>query len=315
MILCLSFCFCFGLSLFVLNVSQKNVSTPLKIMFFKLSFAVSIIAILSGYILNFSAFKYGICKKLVENTFNERCLYNEKVLCLIYEDGSLHAFGSHDNKKECDSTIIIQNEDKFYEKLFLSFPAVALGEAYVSEYWDTEDDLGDVLTLFSLMSFNRNPNEPMTKRLLRGAIKYAIDLLSLAKWTDYYHRTSLTMKTQSEDAQTIAHHYDKSNDFYKLFLDKTMVYSCAIFDGQHGIDSLNDAQNNKLSILIDKMNVKKQNGKILDIGSGWVCFACYHLLYLHNNEHLCRDTLLRFSQINHQNIIFMSMALHSPKNN
>eukprot|EP00483_Globobulimina_turgida_P008512 UN08529 len=54
-----------------------------------------------------------------------------------------------------------------------------------------------------------------------------------------------------------------------MFLDKTMTYSCAIFDNNHNITELNDAQVNKMNILINKMNIKKKGAKILDIGSGW----------------------------------------------
>jgi len=68
----------------------------------------------------------------------------------------------------------------------------------------------------------------------------------------------------SSQAQ-IQESYDISNDFYRLFLDKRMIYSCALFTGT---DDLEQAQVNKLNWIADAARVRP-GGRVLDIGCGW----------------------------------------------
>lgn len=64
----------------------------------------------------------------------------------------------------------------------------------------------------------------------------------------------------------IAHHYDIGNDFYSLWLDKTMSYSCGYF--KNPTDTLYDAQMNKIHYILKKLNLK-EGQSLLDIGCGW----------------------------------------------
>jgi len=68
----------------------------------------------------------------------------------------------------------------------------------------------------------------------------------------------------------VAHHYDISDDLYNLFLDSKKQYSCAYFRNKN--DSLEDAQNNKIQHIIQKLNIKP-NQKVIDIGCGWGSLA------------------------------------------
>ena len=78
--------------------------------------------------------------------------------------------------------------------------------------------------------------------------------------------------TKNRSKKNIAKHYDLGNEFFSLWLDKTLTYSSAIFDEKN--KDLLDAQNNKYQKLIDLM--KPNNGdKILEIGCGWGGFAEY----------------------------------------
>ena len=72
--------------------------------------------------------------------------------------------------------------------------------------------------------------------------------------------------TRKRDAQAIAHHYDVSNDFYQLWLDPQMVYSCAYFAS--GAETLEQAQTAKLDHILTKLMVQP-NERLLDIGCGW----------------------------------------------
>jgi len=78
--------------------------------------------------------------------------------------------------------------------------------------------------------------------------------------------------TKSRSKENIAKHYDLGNDFFSLWLDKTLTYSSAIFDDQN--KDLSDAQNNKYQKLINL--IQPNNGdRVLEIGCGWGGFAEY----------------------------------------
>ena len=75
---------------------------------------------------------------------------------------------------------------------------------------------------------------------------------------------------RSKDAHAIAHHYDVSNDFYRLWLDESMVYSCAYFPNQ--TESLEAAQIAKLDHTLGKLMLQPGE-RLLDIGCGWGALA------------------------------------------
>ena len=68
----------------------------------------------------------------------------------------------------------------------------------------------------------------------------------------------------------IAAHYDLGNDFYSAWLDETMTYSCARFDGPH--DNLEDAQRRKVATLLDRLRIMPGQ-RLLEIGCGWGSLA------------------------------------------
>ena len=78
--------------------------------------------------------------------------------------------------------------------------------------------------------------------------------------------------TNSRAKKNIQYHYDLGNDFYKLWLDKTMTYSSAVFKNEK--ESLTEAQENKYQLLIDSLDIKSHH-KVLEIGCGWGGFAEY----------------------------------------
>ncbi|WP_429886052.1 class I SAM-dependent methyltransferase [Geoalkalibacter halelectricus] len=72
--------------------------------------------------------------------------------------------------------------------------------------------------------------------------------------------------SKTRDAQAVRYHYDVSNDFYRLWLDRRMVYSCAFFHTPD--ENLDEAQYRKLDYLCRKLRLKPGE-KLLDIGCGW----------------------------------------------
>jgi len=74
------------------------------------------------------------------------------------------------------------------------------------------------------------------------------------------------LSTLGADKQSIAHHYDIGNDFYQLWLDKTMTYTAALW--LKSTDDLYSAQINKINYVLDSLHLAK-NQRLLDIGCGW----------------------------------------------
>ena len=87
-----------------------------------------------------------------------------------------------------------------------------------------------------------------------------------------FFKNILIKNTKNRSKENIAKHYDLGNEFFSLWLDKTLTYSSAIFD--QTTENLSDAQNNKYQKLIDL--IQPSNGdRVLEIGCGWGGFAEY----------------------------------------
>lgn len=81
-----------------------------------------------------------------------------------------------------------------------------------------------------------------------------------------------TRHSRARDAADIRYHYDVSNDFYRLWLDRRMVYSCAYF--VTGAEDLDTAQEQKLDHICRKLRLKPGD-RLLDIGCGWGGLVCW----------------------------------------
>ena len=78
--------------------------------------------------------------------------------------------------------------------------------------------------------------------------------------------TRVLAHSRARDKERIAYHYDVSDDFYKLFLDEHLVYSCAYF--RHDDETLEQAQLNKLDHILRKVQLRPDD-RLLDVGCGW----------------------------------------------
>jgi len=74
------------------------------------------------------------------------------------------------------------------------------------------------------------------------------------------------------DAAAVRYHYDVGNDFFALFLDESMTYSCAVFS--RGAETLEEAQRTKLELVASKLELKP-GMRVLDVGCGWGAFAIH----------------------------------------
>ena len=78
--------------------------------------------------------------------------------------------------------------------------------------------------------------------------------------------------TIGRDRRAVRHHYDVGNEFFALFLDSSMTYSCAYFAG--GAQTLEEAQEAKLELVCKKLGVR-QGERVLDVGCGWGSFVIH----------------------------------------
>lgn len=101
------------------------------------------------------------------------------------------------------------------------------------------------------------------QKLIESAYESAGSFLNNSKFKRFLPKQSHTEKEAKTDVQS---HYDIGNDFYRLWLDKTMTYSCAYFE--HPTDSLEQAQENKVHHILNKLD-PHAGQTLLDIGCGW----------------------------------------------
>ncbi len=78
--------------------------------------------------------------------------------------------------------------------------------------------------------------------------------------------------SRERDARAVRHHYDVGNEFFELFLDPSMTYSCAVFS--RGATTLEEAQETKLELVCSKLRLQPGD-RVLDVGCGWGSFAIH----------------------------------------
>jgi cyclopropane-fatty-acyl-phospholipid synthase len=124
-----------------------------------------------------------------------------------------------------------------------------LGEAYVEGHIDVDGPIGDAIRAAESLA-----------RRLSGEKKGRTPLLFR------------NVHSKKNDSAAIRYHYDVSNDFYGLWLDERMVYSCAYF--KTGDESIGQAQADKLDHICRKLRLKAGD-RFLDIGCGWGALAMH----------------------------------------
>jgi cyclopropane-fatty-acyl-phospholipid synthase len=147
---------------------------------------------------------------------------------------------------------------------FLPGTELGLAEAYLYDDLDIE---GDIESVFGLADALAEATSGWRKKL-----RAARDLMRLppSEVHDHGRRgpARLTGRRHSieRDRQAVTYHYDVSNDFYALWLDRRMVYSCAYFQSPN--QNLDTAQERKLDYLCRKLRLQPGQ-RLLDVGCGW----------------------------------------------
>jgi cyclopropane-fatty-acyl-phospholipid synthase len=153
--------------------------------------------------------------------------------------------------------------------VLLSPGQLGLGRAYVSGALAV-DDLDSVLEM--LDSWSPPPLERREQARLAVAAARAFGLRRPPHVPKAELRLNGRRHTPERDARAVRHHYDVSNDFFALFLDESMTYSCGIFS--RGAKTLEEAQETKLELVCTKLDLK-EGQRVLDVGCGWGSFAIH----------------------------------------
>jgi len=147
---------------------------------------------------------------------------------------------------------------------------LGFSRAYVAGEIDVDGDIWALFRLQALLSHPDRPNGLAAKteggRRLLAAARAVGALGRPLEPPPEEARMSGRLHTRDRDAQAVAHHYDVSNDFYRLFLGESMTYSCACFSTPD--TPLADAQRAKHDLICRKLGLRP-GMRLLDVGCGW----------------------------------------------
>jgi cyclopropane-fatty-acyl-phospholipid synthase len=153
-------------------------------------------------------------------------------------------------------------------RMLLPGTEVGLAEAYLHDDFDIE---GDTEAIFKIGDFLLSRLGDWKKKLKLGGLLIALpqrDGKSTVERAARHLLPRIRGKKHSpeRDRRAVTFHYDVSNDFYQLWLDRRMVYSCAYFKSPG--DNLDTAQEQKLDYICRKLRLRAGQ-RLLDIGCGW----------------------------------------------
>jgi cyclopropane-fatty-acyl-phospholipid synthase len=191
-------------------------------------------------------------KFLVKSIFKQLANLQYGQLVLIDGDKNYLFKG----KEKLDMTAEIRVLDaEFYWFIALG-GSIGAGEAYINKFWET-DDLTQVIQLFSV-------NQDVVDSMEGGLANLTAPLKKFFHW--------FNKNTLSGSKNNIVAHYDLGNDFFKAFLDPTMMYSSGIFNAE--TETMEQASTNKLKTICEQLRLNEKD-HVIEIGTGWGGFAVY----------------------------------------
>ncbi len=149
------------------------------------------------------------------------------------------------------------------QRMFTAPNELTLGEAYILGDFDIE---GDIEASFDLADFLLSQKQSIPNRLYLSVLLGKLPTIVRPRVVARPVRLQGAAHTRRRDRDAISYHYDLPADFYSLFLDRQMLYSCAYFHTNE--DGLEQAQEQKLDYICRKLRLHRDE-RLLDIGCGW----------------------------------------------
>jgi cyclopropane-fatty-acyl-phospholipid synthase len=172
----------------------------------------------------------------------------------VVDDGVSETFGVRNERFPLEATITVHHS-RFYGSALLG-GSIGAAEAYMAGYWSADD----LTTLIRIVLLNQEVFAGMDRGWSRLSAP-------LHKLFHFFRRN-----TKGGSRENIFAHYDLGNDFYSLFLDETLTYSCAIFPC--GESTLAEASLAKYDRICRKLHLSPAD-HVLEIGTGWGGFAIH----------------------------------------
>ncbi|MFG2887887.1 class I SAM-dependent methyltransferase [Streptomyces sp. NPDC048297] len=174
--------------------------------------------------------------------------------------------------------VVVVRSRRALRRLLWQPGELGLAQAYVTGELDVEGDLAECLRAMWAAARERGLHAPRLSpadwaRAVAEAVRIgAVGPRLPAPVSQARLRGGLHSKAR--DRAAISHHYDLSNDFYRLLLDETMAYSCGYWTGAGPEVSPADAQRAKLELICRKLGLVP-GARLLDIGCGWGSLTLY----------------------------------------
>jgi cyclopropane-fatty-acyl-phospholipid synthase len=170
----------------------------------------------------------------------------------LVEGDSIETFGRKSEAFPLEATLQVHHPRFFTNVLFGG--TIGAGEAYMAGYWST-DNLTDVVRIIIL-------NRMVFENIDKGLSRLSVPIYKLFHF--------MNRNTRQGSRQNILAHYDLGNEFYELFLDETLTYSCGIFESE--TSTLAEAAIAKYDRICRKLDLKPED-HVVKIGTGWGGFA------------------------------------------
>ncbi|CAN4111648.1 unnamed protein product [Withania somnifera] len=184
-------------------------------------------------------------------------------IILLEEGGTIFNFQGTDRKCPFKVSLRVHSAQFYWKAATLA--DIGLADAFIHGDFSFVDKNEGLLNLILIFIANIDLKASVQTGWWTPVIFTAA--LSSAK---YFFRHVSNGNTLTQARTNISHHYDLSNELFSLFMDETMLYSCAIFKSED--EDLKDAQLRKISHLIRKAKISKEH-HLLEIGFGWGSLA------------------------------------------
>jgi cyclopropane-fatty-acyl-phospholipid synthase len=211
---------------------------------------------------------------LVERAVRRRLAAIQRGSLVVCDGLHIDRYGMASKQHPLNATLRI-HDPRFYSEVAFG-GSIGAGEAYMQGYWSTDDLTGVMRVILQ--------NREVLDGMETGWARLTEPMRKALHWA--------ARNTRHGSRRNIQAHYDLGNDFFKLLLDPTMMYSSAIFECED--TSLEAASIAKLDRICRKLDLKSGD-RVMEIGTGWGGFA------MHAVQHYgCHVTTTTISPSQHQ---------------